>query len=187
MTSWPDVPPGMPVHHHCVVSVEHSHHPKHWVDASTAAADLVAWQYPDAVQWVHDKLVNHYDEATPDRDGGRIDDLLDAYVEAQVGDGVDHYRYRPAGTDWYCPTLWERLPQVLQMGRWVLETFQLAPGRKLVLQILGYADTGQPEGVNGKAYAVCQHCQRPNDKPYLGLTADQAEHFGKYGALYASV
>ena len=186
--SWGDVPPGMPAHHHCVVSIEGAHHPKHWTDASTAPADLVAWQYPDAVAWVYGQLVEHRDQATDDADrkpSNRdvIDEALDAYLEAQVGPDVDHYRYRPPGSAYYCPNLWEWLPQVLQMGRWTMDTFQLAPGRKLVLQILGYADRGQPEG----SYEVCQHCRRPDDKPHLGLTTSQARHFGQYGALYASV
>jgi len=175
----------MPMHHHCVVSIEGAHDPKHWVDASTTAADLVAWQCPDAVAWVYDQLLEHRDQAVNDakhKHQEAIDDLIDAYLPAQVGPDVDHYRYRN-GAGSYCPSMWERLPQVLQMGRWVIDTFQLAPGRKLVLQILGYADRGQPEG----AYQVCRHCQRPDDKPYLGLTTDQAEHFGKYGALYATV
>src|SRR5436190_23447977 len=91
--SWGDVPPGMPMHHHCVVSIEGAHDPKHWVDASTVAADLVAWQYPDAVQWVHDQLVKHRDDAVNGHQEA-IDDLIDAYLPAEVGPDVDHYRYR---------------------------------------------------------------------------------------------
>lgn len=181
--SWGDVPAGMPVHHHCVVSIERSHDPKRWVDASTEAPDLVSWQYPDAVAWVYDQLVKHRDEATAGALQESVDERLDGYLPAETGTGADHYRYRN-GVGAYCPTIWERLPQTFQSGRWAIEAFQLGIGRKLVLQILGYADRGQPAGVNGKTYAVCDRHQRPAELPYLGLTRGQAEHFGKYASLY---
>lgn len=65
-----------------------------------------------------------------------------------------------------------------------MEWFQLAPGRKVVMQIFCYADRGQPAGVNGKPYSVCDKHQRPSDKPYLGLTRNQTEHANRHQSLY---
>lgn len=179
-SSWGDVPAGMPAHHHCVVSIERAHDPKHWTDPSKAEPDLVAWQYPDAVAWVHAQLAAHRDEAAGDLQSV-IDERLDSYVPAQIGPDVDHHRYRNGAAS-YCPSTWERLPQTLQTGGWVAEAFQLGTGRKLVLQILGYADSGQRASATGvgRPYAVCGQHQRPTESPYLGLTRGQADHFQLY-------
>ena len=181
VSSWGQVPPGMPVHHHCVGSVEAGRDPTMWVDASTAEPALVAWQYPDAVAWVHDQLVEHQREAVADF-RAHIDDVIADYVPARVGPETDHYRDVGA-----VPSLWQRLPDTLQRGDWAMEVFQLGLGRKLVLQLLGYADGDQPAGrqpVGWRDYEVCGRHARPRDKPYLGLTRRQAEHYARYGALY---
>jgi hypothetical protein len=53
----------MPAHHHCVLSIERAHHPKHWVDAAKATPHFVAWQPQDAVSWVREQLIKHRDQA----------------------------------------------------------------------------------------------------------------------------
>lgn len=180
VSSWSRVPPGMPVHHHCVVSVESGHDPKMWVDASTVTSALVAWQYPDAVAWVYEQLIEHQGQAA-DEYRAHIDSAIETYTPPDVGADVNHHRGVGA------PSLWERLPQSLQSGDWVMEPFQIGPGRKLVLQVLGYADSDQPSGRQhpaDRSYEVCGRHSRPSGKQYLGLTRNQADHFGRYGRLY---
>lgn len=179
---WVDVPAGIPVHHHCVVSIESSHDPKNWVDHHVVATNHVAWTYPDAVAWVHDQLIAHHAD-TIDAYGFRADveSSLDGYVPAEIGPDVEHHRYRPAGSTHWCPSLWERLPQTFQLGRSATEAWQLSPGRKLALQVMPYADQDQPAGVGGRGYFVCTKHARPTDQPYLGLTTGQAELAARYG------
>lgn len=169
--SWGNVPPGMPVHHHCVVAVEWAADPRYWTDASTATPDLVAWQPDDAVSWVRDQLTAYREEAEAGRDQPLIDADLAAYDDPPKSD---------------LPHLWDRLRATLRMGRWAMEPYQLGFRRKLVMQILCFADQGQPSGINGKRYTVCRQHARPADQPYLGLTEDQEEHFTRYGSLYVA-
>lgn len=160
VNAWSDVPAGMAAHHHCVVSVELSGDPRHWVDASETAPDLVAWQPQDVAAWVRDQLDKYRGEAHQEKDLPRIDEDLSSY-----DDGSD---------------MWSRLVATLQQGRWWMHTYQLSVGRKLVLQVLSYADAGQPAGVRSRRYVVCNRHQRPDDKPYLGLTDEQESHFAHY-------
>jgi hypothetical protein len=167
------------------MSIESSHDDKRWVDASTATPDLVAWQYPEAVEWVHQQFLAHRDSAAGEY-RERIDEQLDAYLPALVGPDVQHWRDYTGSGD-YCPHLWERLPAALQGGGWAMEPYQLSPGRKLVMQILGFADRGQPAGLGPTGrppYEVCDRHERPSNKPYLGLTNRQREHYVKYDTLY---
>lgn len=163
----------MPAHHHCVLSIEGAHHPKHWVDAAQATPHLVAWQPEDAVSWVHDQLVKHRDQADDSRDRGAIDEALACYSAPPVPGEL--------------PRLWARLRGSLSQGRWTIETYQLESRRKLVLQILGYADQGQPPQFQGKEYAVCNQHRRPEEFPYLGLGEEDWQHSTHYGSLYTAV
>lgn len=156
--SWGDVPPGMPVHHHCLVTIEQHHDPKLWTDASTTRPSLVAWTSDEVVEWVHSTLKQHLPEATGEN-------------RQWIEDALDHSAPR-----------WERLANSAQCGRWMMDTFQLSTGRKLVFQILGYADAGSPAYGN---HEVCTQHPRPSARPYEGLTTEQAEHFDRYGLQYA--
>lgn len=184
MTSWAQVPPGMPMHHHCVVSIESSPDPGRWVDPSSVAAPaLVAWQYPDAVAWVREQIEEHARQADDAR-RPVFDGWLADYRPAAVGSDADHHFLREPGSDWHVPSLWERLPETLQVGDWVSEGDFLSPGRRLAIQVIGYADQGQPTGWGGRRYQVCHAHRRPADKPYLGLNAALSEHYGRFGPLY---
>lgn len=164
VSSWKDVPAGTPCHHHCVVSVEYASDPSRWVDASTAAPDPLVWQYPDAITWVREQLEQHRELAEP-HNQVVIDDRLSRFTEPDTT-AVDHYASREYG---YIPTTWAWLTQTLQHGGWVMLTFQLSPGRKLVMQLLGFADDRCRN----------QHA-RPADKPYLGLNKFQEMHAAQY-------
>lgn len=183
VSSWGRVPPGMPVHHHCVVSVESGHDPKMWVDASTVTPVHVAWQYQDAVTWLYEQLVEHQPQAV-DEYRAHIDAAVETYVSPLVDPDADpHHGGSAKGPS----SLWERVPRTLQSGEWIMEPFQIGPGRKLVLQVLGYADGDQPSDRQHPAdrgYEVCGRHSRPSDKPYLGLSRRQSEHYDRYGRLY---
>lgn len=181
MSSWGQVPPGMPMHHHCVVSVESSPDPGRWVDPSAVPPALVAWQYPDAVGWVREQI-EEYARQADDAHRTVFERWLESYRPAAVGPDADHHYLREAGATEHVPTLWERLPQALQVGDWVSEGEWLSPGRRLCLQVIGYADQGQPAGWGGRRYQVCHSHRRPSDQPYLGLNAAQVAHYGRFGA-----
>lgn len=129
-TSRADVPAGIPVHHHCLATIEKHHDPKFWADASTVRPQLLAWSAEAVVGWVRERMLEHLPGAG-DEYGRWIKDAL----------AEDHPR-------------WSRLANTLQRGRWWMDTFQLGTGRKLVFQVIGYAD------------AACQHERRPSGHPY---------------------
>lgn len=170
--SWGDVPPGMPVHHHCVLSIEGAHHPKHWVDAANATPHFVAWQPQDAVSWVREQLIKHRDQANESRDRGWIDETLACYQVPPVPGEL--------------PRLWGRLRGSLSRGGWTIETYQLESRQKLVFQILGYADQGQPSQSPGREYTICSQHRRPEESPYLGLGEEDRRHFIHYGSIQRS-
>lgn len=145
--SWRDIPEHVAAHHHCVASVERHHDPRRWVDASATRPDLVAWTVQDATEWIRHQLTSHLDGAA---EAGQqmLTKRLDTFRavppwDAQFGPGL--------------PTFWERLHTALAAGRWCIEAFQLGPGRKLVLQLLTYADWGQPVG----DWAACRSHRPP--------------------------
>lgn len=140
--TWGDIPPGIPFHLHCVVSMEGAHHPKHWTDASTARPDFVTWSAEEAVAWVRDQMIQHCGEASEQYDRKVIDETLALYDAPEVPGEL--------------PTLWNRLRASLARGRWATETYQLESRRKLVMQILGYAD--QP---SDSKVAVCTQHRQP--------------------------
>lgn len=156
--SWGDVPPGMPVHHHCLATIELHHDPKYWTDASSTRPGHVAWTSGEVVEWVHSTLKQHLPEATGEH-------------RQWIEEALDHEAPR-----------WARLANSARTGRWMMDTFQLSTGRKLVFQVLGYADAGAPARGD---YQVCSQHRRPADHAYEGLTAEQTEHFGRYGLLPA--
>ncbi|MBB5156744.1 hypothetical protein [Saccharopolyspora phatthalungensis] len=172
VSSWGDVPPGVPMHHHCVVSIESSAEPRNWVDASTAEPALVAWQPGEVLQWVHDQLAEHV-ESSDDCYGRRgvIDDAL-CHLCADRRTARAHCRVDPGsvGVD----------GEHAADGRWTMTQYGLTMGRALTIQVLGYADADQRSGAGGRRYEVCRKHQRPADRPYLGLADSQREHVEQF-------
>lgn len=158
VSSWVDVPHGTPCHHHCVVSIEARNDPQYWTDASTATPDLVAWHPRDALEWVHDQLVKHQDQAVADY-GRRqwIDDALNTY--RPFGD-------LPRPTSDELPDRWVSMANALRNGRWIMPTFQLGMSRLLVMQVLSYGDADQSGQAGSKTYSVCRQHRRPDEQPY---------------------
>lgn len=171
-SSWRDLPPGLPMHHHCLATVEQHHDPKHWPDASQLRPHFVGWTPGAVVDWIRQTIKQHLPDAT-DEHRPWVEDALEPQP---LPDGVP---------DLY-PPKWKRITGTLQMGRWMIQTHQLGIGRKLVIQVIGYADAGSPRNVNGIDYEVCQQHRRRSDEPYQGLTEWQTAHAAKYGSLYAA-
>ncbi|ASO19518.1 hypothetical protein FHR81_000804 [Actinoalloteichus hoggarensis] len=119
VSSWGDVEPGVPAHHHCLATMETAADPKHWTDASAAEPTLVAWSAGEVVEWVRLQLDSHAAEAKPEfGDGARMTHALAAYDPTPA----------PLST-WpstHLPNLWERLSSTTSRGRWAMETWKLS-------------------------------------------------------------
>lgn len=157
---WGDIPAGMHAHFHCLATLELHHDPKFWTDASATPPDYIAWNPDDLVAWAREQCEKH------------LPDVVEPHLSYWE-------EWLPAGSE-----RWAHLYRTAQMGRWAIHAEQIRPGRKLVLQMVCYADPGSPTGFGGKRYEVCGQHRRPAGKPYTGLTASQREHFEKYSALY---
>lgn len=162
-SSWADVPAGTPVHHHCVATFETTFDPKHWADGSKLDPHHVAWQPVDAMAWMHEQLQRAHAEATGDRERAEIEQWLAEYETAD---------FEPV-EDVYAP-FWNRHASTIQAGSWILLPIWVGSGRKLVLQMVSYGDTGT-SGVShrGDRYTVCTRHRRPDDAPYVGLNDRQ--------------
>ena len=169
-SSWPDVPAGTPVHHHCVATVETKYDPKHWADASQMEPHHVAWQPWDAMVWMQQQLVRACGEATGDRERGEIEQRLTEYETAEFEPVVDAWA-----------PFWDRHASTVQSGSWILLPVWMGSGRKLVVQMVSYGDTGT-SGVShrGDRYTVCTRHRRPDDLPYVGLNDRQHEVAARY-------
>lgn len=159
VSSWGDVAPGTPAHFHCLGSIEHASDPKHWTDASTTSPSLVAWSPAEVISWMRDQLEHHSAEVN----------ASDAWDGERLAAALDSYTPTPAPlSEWTAlPDLWERVANCTSHGRWAMETWKLSSGRRLVLQVLGVADRGQPGGEDrGRPYEVCRQHDRPAEAPY---------------------
>ncbi|APU20973.1 hypothetical protein [Actinoalloteichus sp. GBA129-24] len=159
VSSWGDVTPGVPAHHHCLATLEYASDPARWADASTEKPTLVAWSPSEVITWVREQIAEHVDEAVRSEggEGTSMAELLDLYSADPA----------PLGSWEALPNLWERLGNSTSRGGWAMETWKLSSGRRLVLQVLSYADRGQPPGeTRGRLYEVCRSHNRPAEVPY---------------------